>query len=89
MFGEKGKRTWQKEVLFDTMGNPTDVVVAIEEFANNNKDNAVSAFDCFVDKENDNWYLVSAQSLHCVWFLKRLVWNEDEEEMKVLSLGAL
>ena len=34
------------------MDDSTDVVVAIDEFTNINKDNAVSALDGFVDKEN-------------------------------------
>ena len=34
------------------MDDPTDVVVAIEEFANINNDNAVSALGDFVDEEN-------------------------------------
>ena len=35
------------------MDDSTDVVVAIEEFTNINKDNAVSALDDFVDEENE------------------------------------
>ena len=36
------------------MDDPTDVVVAIEEFANINKEDAVLAFDGFVDEENED-----------------------------------
>ena len=33
----------EEQMLFDPMDDPTDVVAAIEEFTNINKDNAVSA----------------------------------------------
>ena len=51
-FGKKESRTCGKDVLFDSMDDPTDVIVAIEEFTNIHKDNAVSALDGFVDEEN-------------------------------------
>ena len=44
----------KKDVLFDTMNDTTYVVVAIYEFININKYNAVSALNCFVDKENED-----------------------------------
>ena len=64
------------------------VVAAIEEFANINRDNAVLAFDNFVDEKNDDWdvYFWSKSPL-CLIFLERFVWSEDEEKMDVLSLG--
>ena len=60
----------------------------MEKFANINEDNVVSALDGFVDKENEDWelYFWSKSSL-CVLFLKRFVWNIDEEIMNVLPLG--
>ena len=36
------------------MDDLMDVVAAIEEFANINRDNAVLAFDGFVDEKNDD-----------------------------------
>ena len=44
----------RKNVLFDIMDNPTDIVAAIAECANINKDDAVSALDGFVDQEHDD-----------------------------------
>ena len=35
-FGKTENGIWWKDVLFDTIDDPTDVVVAIEEFANIN-----------------------------------------------------
>ena len=67
-FGKKENGTWGKDVLFDTMGDPTDVVAAIEEFASISKDNAVAALDGFVDEENDDWDLFFYQNLHCVQY---------------------
>ena len=59
------------------MDSPIHVVAAIEEFANINKGNAASAFDCFVNEESD-------QSFHCVWyFLKDLF--ELRMKMKWMS----
>ena len=46
-FGKKENGTWGKDVLFD-------VVAAIEEFANVNKNDAVPAIDGFVDEENED-----------------------------------
>ena len=72
------------------MDNPTDVVAAIEELANINKDNAVSAIDGFVDKENDEWDLFFwSKSPLCMIFLERFVWNKDEQEMNAQPLGVL
>ena len=89
-FGKKENGTWEKDVLFDTIDDDTDVVVAIEEFAKINKDDAVSALDGFVDEENEDWDLFFwSQSPLCVLFLERFVWNEDEEEMNVSPLGVL
>ena len=56
-FGKKEIRTWGKDVLFDSLHDPTDIVVAIEDFSNINKDNAVTAYDGFVDEENKDWDL--------------------------------
>ena len=53
-FGKKEKKTRGKDILFDTMDDPTDVIVAIKEFANINKDDAISALDGFVDEENED-----------------------------------
>ena len=71
-FGKKENGTWGKDVLLDSINDPTDIVVAIEEFANINKDDAVSALDGFVDKK---WGLryIFYQSLHFMcYFLKDL-----------------
>ena len=51
---KKENRTWQKDVLFNIMDDPTDVVAAIEEYINASKDNAVSALYGFVDEKNDD-----------------------------------
>ena len=50
-FGKKENVNREKDVIFDNMDDPTYIVVAIEEFANINKDHAVSALDGFVDKK--------------------------------------
>ena len=64
------------------MDDPTDVAVAIEEFANINKGDAASALDGFVDEENKVWELCFwSKSKLFVLFLERFVWIEDEEEM--------
>ena len=39
-FGKKENGIWEKDVLFDITYDPTDVV-AIEEFGNINKDDAI------------------------------------------------
>ena len=44
----------EKVFYFDLFDNLTDVVVAIKESANINKDDALSALDGFVDEENEN-----------------------------------
>ena len=54
-FGKKENGTWGKDVPFNTMDDPTDVVPAINEFTNINKDNTISALDGFVNMENDDW----------------------------------
>ena len=79
--GKKENATWGNDVLlYDTMDNPTDVVAAIEEFANINKDDAVSAWDGFVIEENDEWGIFFwSKSSFCLIFLERFIWNEDEE----------
>ena len=56
-FDKKENGTLGNNVLFDFFDDPTDVVVAIEEFASINKDKAVSALDGFVDEENGEWDL--------------------------------
>ena len=72
-FRKKENRIWGKDALLNIMGDSTDVVMAVEEFNNINKDNAVSALDGFVYEENDDWDILFDQSLHCVWyFLKDL-----------------
>ena len=72
------------------MNDPTDVVVAIIEFTNINKDDAVSALDSFVDEENEKWEVFfSSKSPLCVLFLERSVWNEDEKEIHVSPLCLL
>ena len=71
------------------MDDFTDVVVAIEEFTNINKDNAVSASDGFVDKESEDRSIFRSKSPLCVLFLERFVWNKDEEEMNVSILCLL
>ena len=72
------------------MDDCTDVVAAIEEFANIDKDDAVSALEGFVNEKNDGQDIFFDQSLHCMWyFFERLAWNEDEEEMNIPSLGIL
>ena len=89
-FGKIGHGTWGKDVLFDSMDDPTDLVVTIEEFFNINQDDAVSALDGFVDEENEDWDLFFwSKSPLCKLFLERCVWNEDEEEMNVSLLGLL
>ena len=89
-FGRKENETWEKEVLINSMDDSTDVVVAIEEFTNINKDNAVSALDDFVDEENEYCdQLFWSKSPLCVLFLERFVWNENEDEMNVSPLGVL
>ena len=72
------------------MNDPIDVVVAIEEFTNINKDGAVSALDGFVDKENEDWdQFFWSKSPLCVLLLERFVCNEDEKEMNVSPLCLL
>ena len=87
---KKENGTLGKDVLFDTMDDPTDVEAAIEEFAIINKENYVSALDGFVDEENDDWDLGfwSKSSLWAI-FLDKIVWNQDEEEMNVPPLAVL
>ena len=64
--------------------------MSIEEFANINRDNAVSALDGLVDKENEDWDLFFWwKSPLCMLFLERFVWNEEEEEMNVSPLCLL
>ena len=48
------------------MDDRTDVVAAIEEFANINKDDAVSALEGFVNEKNDGQDIFFDQSLHCM-----------------------
>ena len=82
--------TWGKDVIFDSMDDSTDVVVAVEEFANTNKDDAASALGGFVDKENEDWDLFFwSKSPLCVLFVESFVWNEDEEKMNVSPLCLL
>ena len=50
-FDKKENQTWGKDVLFDSMDDPTDGVVSISEFANINEVDAASALDNFVDKK--------------------------------------
>ena len=84
------KITWGKDALFDTIDDHTDVLAAIEEFANINNDDAVLAWDGFVDEENDDWYLVFwSKSQLCAIVLEWFVWNGDEEEMNIPPLGVL
>ena len=53
-FSKKENGTWGSDVQFDAMDDSTDVIVAIEEFTNIYKDNAVLVLDAFVDKENED-----------------------------------
>ena len=72
-FGKKENGTLGKDVIFDSMDDPTDVVVAIEELATINKDNAVLALDGFIDEENEDWGL---------FFLIRVSILLDKREMR-------
>ena len=54
LFDKKDYGCQGKDALFDTMDVPSNIVAAIEEFANLNKDDAVSALHGFVDEENDD-----------------------------------
>ena len=65
-------------------------MVAIEEFANIDKDNAVSEIDGVVHEEIGDWdgYFWSKSPL-CVIFFERFDWNEDAEEINVPFLGVL
>ena len=49
LFGKKENWTWGKDVLSNINDDPTDLVAAIEGFANNNKKEAESAKDGFVN----------------------------------------
>ena len=85
-FGEKENGTWGKDVLFDSMNDPTDIVVAIEEFASINKDDAVSGLDGFVDKENEDWDLIFWSKCSSYgYFWKDSFWMR----MKIIPLGVL
>ena len=74
-FGKKENGMWGKDILFDIMDDPTDVVAVFEEF---------------VDEENHNWdiYFLIKVSIMCEIF-ERIFWNENEEEMNVPPLGVL
>ena len=89
-FGKKENITWGNIVLFDIMDDPTYVVAAIEEFTNISEDDAVSSFDCFFDEENNDWDQFFNQSLHCVqYFLKDLFEIRKKEKINVPPLGVL
>ena len=53
-FGKKENGTWEKGVLFSINDDPTDLIIAIEGFAKNYKEEAESVIDCFVNQENDD-----------------------------------
>ena len=53
-FGENKNGIWGKDVLFDIMDNPINVVASTEGFANTNEEEAESAVNGFVYEENDD-----------------------------------
>ena len=64
-FSKKENGIWEKDVLFDTKDDPTDVVAAIEEFSNINKDHSVSALNDLVKKMMTEIYVLIKVSNVC------------------------